>query len=187
MHPLPAFRALRPPDSPAVANRPSALATDSTHSLGNIPLAQPLALRSSTKKSKEGLPSVLTPIGPLEMELLATIGNALVYPGDFDLCLFPVVRPFPFSRPPGLQPSQLALQGFETLGPFPADAVWQGVLLTVIRREGCIGRQDGLLQQGTPVQWPGARFYPLLRFPAKCSCIRAGQSPATSTARTLSR
>lgn len=85
-------------------------------------------------------------MGPLEMELLATIGNALVYPGDFDLCLFPVVRPFPFSRPPGLQPSQLALQGFETLGPFPADAIWQGVLLTVIRREGCIGRQDGLLQ-----------------------------------------
>lgn len=58
-------------------------------------------------------------MGPLEMKLLATIGNALLHPGNLQWCSLPVARPLLFSRPPGLQPSQLALQGFEALGPFP--------------------------------------------------------------------
>lgn len=155
MHPVPAFRALRSPDSPAVANHPPALATDLAASfgvnlgkvhptlpanplqkaenlspgsldaiLGQHPPCPALGLEVFHKdlpqrKDREGLPSVSTPMGPLEMKLLATIGNALLHPGNLQWCSLPVARPLLFSRPPGLQPSQLALQGFEALGPFP--------------------------------------------------------------------
>lgn len=113
MHPVPAFRALRPPDSPAVANHPPALATDLAASfgvnlgkvhptlpanplqkaenlspgsldaiLGQHPPCPALGLEVFHKdlpqrKDREGLPSVSTPMGPLEMKLLATCSGAL--------------------------------------------------------------------------------------------------------------
>jgi hypothetical protein len=50
-------------------------------------------------------------MGPLEMELLATIGNALVYPGDFDLCLFSSCEALSVFSPPWVAAFSAGLAG----------------------------------------------------------------------------